>query len=176
MGTDRWEGSSSPYLSPSGDTWKEEAATAGGIGGQRITFAGETIPPNDIAAHLGVPAGGPAVMRRRLVLLDGRAVEIADSYWPLNVAAGTALARPDKIRGGAVSLLADMGKQPSHVEEQVTARPQTREEQHALETQEGDWVLVLTRLIKDGTGRPYEVSVMVAPARTRQLNYAMKVD
>lgn len=176
MGSDRWVGSSTPYLHPSGDTWKKEAATAGRTGGQRIAFAGETTPPDGVAEQLDLPAGDLAVMRRRLILLDGRAVEIADSYWPKEIAAGTALADPGKIRGGAVSLLADMGKRPSRIEEQVSARPQTPEEQRTLETQDGDWVLVLNRLIKDDADQPYEVSVMVTPARTRQLNYAMKVD
>lgn len=176
MGPDRWEGSSTPYLSPSGDAWKDEAKAAGHVGTQRIAFAGATTPPADIAERLTLGAGDMTVLRRRLVLLDGRPVEIADSYWPATIAAGTALAHPGKIRGGAVSLLADMGKRPSLVEEQVTARPPTREERQTLEMEEGEWVMVLTRLIKDDTDLPYELSVMVTPARTRQLNYAMKVD
>lgn len=176
MGPDRWVGTSTPYLSPSGDAWKDEAEVGGHVGTQRIAFAGETTPPAVVADRLSLEAGATAVLRRRLVLLDGHPVEIADSYWPTTIAAGTPLAHRGKILGGAVSLLANMGKHPSLVEEQVTARPPTAEERQTLEMQEGEWVMVLTRLIKDEADTPYEVSVMVTSARTRQLNYAMKVD
>jgi GntR family transcriptional regulator len=172
----RWEGSSSLYLNPGGDTWKQEAATQGGKGSQRITFAGETIPPADVAEALRVAVGVPVATRRRLILLDESPVEVADSYWPRDIAEGTALTSPGRIRGGAVTLLADLGWEPAEVAEVVTTRPPTQGEREALAIGTDEWVLVLTRVITNDAGRPYEATVMVAPGSIRQLNYSMKVD
>jgi GntR family transcriptional regulator len=176
MGKGRWVGSSSLYLRPGGDAWKQEAATQGGAGSQRITYAGETIPPSDVAAALRTPGGEPVVMRRRIVLLDEQPVEIADSYWPRDIAADTALTEAGRIRGGAVALLAELGWTPNEVAEAVTTRPPLQGEMEALELNAEEWVLVLTRVITNDEGRPYEATVMVAPGSTRQLNYSMKVD
>lgn len=172
----RWVGTSSPYLAPAGDTWAEEAKSLGGKGGQRITFAGKTVPPAQVAEALQLATGEQAVLRRRLILLDDQPVEIADSYWPAKVAGGTPLAEPGRVRGGAVTLLAELGWTPADVHEAVTARPPTAEEREALALPSEEWVLVLTRVISNSAGAPYEVTVMVAAASTRQLDYSMKVD
>ncbi|WP_030764811.1 UTRA domain-containing protein [Streptomyces sp. NRRL F-2664] len=172
----RWVGNSSPYLAAGGDTWAEEAAAAGAVGSQRIVYAGGTVPPEGVRAALRLAPNEPAVLRRRLILLNGRPVEIADSYWPADVAVDTPLENPGRIRGGAVAALAERGWTPSDVREAVTARPPTAEECRLLESPPEEWVLVLTRLIVNSSGRPYEVAVMTSPATTRQLNYSMKVD
>lgn len=172
-----WVGSSTPYLAANqGDAWRQEAATRGRSGSQRIAFTGEATPPEDIASQLRLPSGEPAVMRRRLILLDDRPIEIADSFWPTHVARGTALAAPGKIRGGAVTLLAEMGYTPAAVEEEITTRPPTPDERDALELEDGEWVLVLNRWITARDGNPYEASVMVTPGRIGRHHYAMKVD
>lgn len=172
----RWVGSSSLYLTPSGDAWKKDAAAQGGKGGQRITYAGEIAPPAEVAAALQVPVDEPVAMRRRVILLDRAPVEVADSYWPLEIAEDTALVGKERIRGGAVALLANLGWTPAEVTEVVTTRPATSEEVETLGLNSGEWVLVLTRTIANSAGRPYEVTVMVAPGTSRQLNYSMKVD
>ncbi|MEU0181804.1 UTRA domain-containing protein [Streptomyces sp. NPDC006207] len=173
-----WTGSSTPYLKPSmGDTWQQEAATAGGRGGQRILFAGEVNAPAEIARALGVAPGTAVGTRRRLVLLDDRPVEVADSYWPADVARGTALTEQRKIRGGAVSLLTELGYTPGSVDERIATRPPTRQELQDLRiADEAEWVLTLTRVIANQDGTPYEVTAMVMPGRIGRLNYSMKVD
>lgn len=172
-----WTGSSAPYLqSGQGDVWGKEAAAQGRTGTQRILQASESPAPQDIAAHLDLPPGTPVVMRQRLIELDGRPIELANSYWPASFAAGSPLARTGRIRGGAVSLLASMGYEPESTQEYVTTRPPTREEAEALQLADNrEWILCLTRVISSG-GRPYEVSVMVSPGRIGRLHYSMKVN
>jgi DNA-binding GntR family transcriptional regulator len=178
MADAHWKGSSTPYLSDGqGDVWQQEAAALGRSGTQRITWAGETEAPEEIRAALGLAAGSGVIARQRLILLDEQPIELANSYWPSNVAGGTNLAQPRKIRGGAVSLLADLGYRPASVDEQIRTRPPTEEEMRALElTDAHEWVLTLTRVIANDHGRPYEVSVMVNPGRIGRLHYSMKVD
>jgi len=175
---EHWSGSSTPYIeSGHGDAWGKEAAAQGRSGTQRILKA-ETVPaPQEVADRLDLSVGAPVIKRQRLILLDGRPIELAHSYWPTQIADGTPLAGTGKIRGGAVSLLADLGYQPGAVTEDVQTRPPTREEAEALQlTDNADWALTLTRTITTPDGRPYEVSVMVSPGRVGRLHYSMKVD
>ncbi|MFD4547242.1 UTRA domain-containing protein [Streptomyces sp. NPDC058466] len=173
----QWSGSSTPYLgSGQGDAWGKEAADQGRTGSQRILKAGPVAAYEAIAQRLGLPEGSPVVERQRLILLDGQPVELAISYWPANWAAETALAQPGRIRGGAVSLLAELGYTPGRVDEDVSTRPPTREEIQTLGLAAEEWILSMTRTITAPDGRPYEVSVMVSPGRIGRLHYSMKVD
>ena len=178
MTDEHWSGSSTPYIeSGHGDAWGKEAAAQGRSGTQRILQAEAVPAPQEVADRLGLPVGAPVIKRQRLILLDGRPIELAHSYWPADVADGTPLATTAKIRGGAVSLLADLGYRPGVVTEDVQTRPPTREEAEALQlTDNTDWALTLTRTITTPDGRPYEVSVMVSPGRVGRLHYSMKVD
>ena len=172
----QWTGASAPYIRPNqGDAWGKEAASQGRTGTQRILFAGEAPAPAEVAASLNLPDGQAVVLRKRLILLDGVPVEIASSYWPLSIAAGTPLAGPDKVPGGAPTALAELGYTPHHVTETVQARPAAPEELATLAMPDAnEWVLTLHRTITDDSDRPYEVFVSVAPGRIGQLNYLMK--
>ncbi len=176
MSDAQWTGASAPYIRPNqGDAWGKEAAGRGHVGAQRILFAGEAGAPPEVAEALDLTVGQAVILRQRLVLLDDVPVEIASSYWPLRVAAGTALAATDKVRGGAPTLLANLGYEPKSVTENVRTRPATAEELTTLAMPDaGEWVLTLRRTITDDSGRPYEVFVSVAPGRFGQLNYSMK--
>lgn len=171
-----WVSTSAPYLDPrGGDAWGAEAETLGGRGAQRLVFAGEVDPPETVAHDLGIPAGQRAIVRRRVMLLNDEPVELTDSYYPAAVAAGTALAAPRKIPGGAVKLLADLGYVGATVRESVTARPATDDERESLRLADGEWVMVLARLTVTADSTAMEASVMTMPARQRRLLYTMKV-
>lgn len=178
MTDDRWTGSSTPYIqSGQGDAWGKEAAQQGRSGSQRILSATEEPAPHAVAEALNLQPGAPVVTRQRLILLDDHPIEVARSHWPAAMAGGTPLASTGKIRGGAVTLLAQLGYRPGAVAEDVQTRPPTREEAEALQlTDNSEWVLTLTRTLKTPDGQPYEVSVMVSPGRIGRLHYAMEVD
>lgn len=178
MAEARWTGSSAPYLeSGQGDVWGKEAAAQGRSGTQQILSAGEVPAPQEVATRLHIELGVPVVARQRLIQLDGQPIELANSYWPTDIASGTALAETGKVRGGAVSLLASLGYEPGAVTEEVGTRPPTKEEAQTLRlTNNREWVLTLTRAITTPDGLPYEVSVMVSPGRIGRLHYSMKVD
>lgn len=178
VAAEQWAGSSTPYIeSGQGDAWGKEASDRGRKGTQRILKAEEGPAPLAIASALEIPAGSPVTLRQRLILLDDSPIELAHSYWPAPIARGTALANTGRIRGGAVSLLADLGYSPGNVTEDISTRPPTKEEAEALRlTDNSEWVLTLTRTITTPDGRPYEVSVMVSPGRIGRLHYSMKVD
>ncbi|MFI8323448.1 GntR family transcriptional regulator [Streptomyces sp. NPDC085529] len=176
MSGDAWISETAPYLAPrepgQGDAWTDEAARRGRRGGQRLLYAGEVEAPDAVRVALGLPAGERVVVRRRLILLDDRPVELADSYYPLSVAGGTPLAEPRKVPGGAVTLLKELGYLGAEVVEDVSAGLATAGEREHLELPEGGAVLRLLRLTRTAAGAPMEASLMVMPAG-RHLTYRL---
>jgi|SRR5215471_1598750 len=174
MGRDRWTSTSTLYLTPeAGDAWGEEAATTSQTGTQQITQAGEVTPPRDVTRALKLPPDASAIARRRVMFLDGTPVEIVNSYYPATVAAGTGLAEPKKIPGGAVTLLARLGYHPDDVREDITARLPNDEEQQTLGISEHEPVLILHRLCLTNAGVPFEYAVMTMVARSSHLQYRL---
>ena len=149
---------------------------AGSAGGQKLTFAGEISAPGLVAEAFGLDEGDVTVVRRRVITLDDEPIELTDTYYPAAIAAGTPLAEPRKIKGGAVTLLAQLGHSPDRVHEDVSARMPSREERDALRLNGQDPVLILRRVTTDTEGTPIQVDLMTMPARGRHLNYEMQVN
>ncbi|WP_425412619.1 UTRA domain-containing protein [Micromonospora halophytica] len=166
-----------PYVTPgSGDAWAVESAQRGSVGTQRLLEVREMSPPADVALALRLEAGASVIVRRRLMLTDGQPVELTDSYYPASIARGTALGELRKIRGGAVSLLAEMGYRPERVTEDVYTRLPTETEREALGLARGEWVLGLTRLLRTAEDVPIELSVMTMVPQGRRLRYELIVE
>ncbi|MFF3335471.1 GntR family transcriptional regulator [Streptomyces sp. NPDC002888] len=179
MSASSWVSTSLPYLTPrqsgQGDPWAAEAAARGRRGGQRIAHAGEVLAPADVAELFGIAEGEPVVVRRRLILLDEEPNELTDTYYPIGIARGTALARTAKIPGGAVTLLAELGHVGALVREDVTAGMPDEEERATLRTAPDEPVLRLTRQTLDRDGRPIQVDRMVMPALRQRLRYQIRI-
>ncbi|WP_149826876.1 GntR family transcriptional regulator [Streptomyces tailanensis] len=175
MSANRWTSTSMPYLTPwekgHGDAWGADAAAQGRRGTQRIVFAGEVPAPAEVARLFGLAEGEPVVVRRRVILLDDQPNELTDTYYPADIARGTGLAGTAKIRGGAVTLLAELGYVGALVREDVTADVPSEEEQEALRTAPHEPVLRLTRVTLDRDERPIQVDRMVMPALRQRLRY-----
>ncbi|MEC4016966.1 GntR family transcriptional regulator [Streptomyces sp. H27-D2] len=174
-----WESESARYLTPgergAPDAWAREAAESNRRGGQRLLDAGAVIPPADVARGLGLADDEEAIVRRRLILLDGAPVELADSYYPARIAAGTGLAEAGKVPGGAVSLLAELGYVAGRAEESVTARMPSEAERAALGLGDREPVMVLSRIVFAGDERPMEACVMTMTARDRAVHYRLRL-
>ncbi|MFE5395468.1 GntR family transcriptional regulator [Streptomyces sp. NPDC056568] len=179
MSASGWVSTSLPYLMAQekgrSDAWAAETEAQGRRGTQRILHAGEVPAPAEVAKLLGVAEGEPVVVRRRLILLDESPNELTDTYYPLAIAHGTALARTARIRGGAVTLLAELGHVGVRVREDVTATMPDEEERRSLETAPDEPVLRLTRLTVDREDRPIQVDRMVMPALRQRLRYEIEI-
>lgn len=167
-----------PYVvAGGGDAWSAEAAAAGHRGTQRLLDVRVTEPIDEVRAALELPAGELVVCRSRLMLLDDVPVEIADSFYPASFAAGSPLARPEKIRGGAVAVLAELGRAAAEVSELVTARRPDRYEMDTLAVSAEEPLLVLTRMSYDISRRAVEYAVNRMVARhCPPLAYRMRVN
>jgi len=131
------------------------------------------MAPVEVALGLALPEGARAVVRRRTMLLDGRPVELTDSWYPPQIAAETALAAPGKIRGGAITLLATLGHRVHEAREDISVRVVSAEEADLLEVTAGSSAIVLFRACLTEAGMPVEVSVSVMPAEGRHLRYRL---
>lgn len=172
-----WTVNSLPYLSPRHegqvDAWSEEAMQAGHIGTQKLREVVTEVPPSDVATALGLRPDVPAVARRRTMLLDGRPVELTDSWYPADIASGTPLADARKIKGGAVTLLADLGYIVHEAREDIVFRCATHAEATGLESPIGTPVIVLSRTCLTDEGIPFEFATMVMVAEGRHLRYRL---
>ena len=160
-----------PRSAGQADAWTEESKQRGG---QRLTDVAEVIPPQEVATALTLTTGEKAAVRRRVILLDGDAIELADSYYPLAIARGTALTEKRKIKGGAPTLLAELGYQPRRLFEDIELREANAFERTALALPDGASVLTLLRTTTTEDGTPFEVQLMVMKA-PRRLHYEIEV-
>lgn len=123
----------------------------------------------------GCPCVRRVVARRRVMYLDGEPCELTDTYYPVSIAGGTALAGTAKIRGGAIGLLADLGHVGVRVREDVTARLASGHEREQLGLAVYEPVLQLTRLTLDDEDRPIQVDIMAMPPRRQKLRYEIRI-
>ncbi|WP_309049076.1 UTRA domain-containing protein [Streptomyces sp.] len=154
------------------DAWTQETR---GQGGQHLTEVAEVDPPTEVAKALRLPSREKVIVRRRSILLDGDVIELADSYYPAPVARGTGLAEKKKIKGGAPTLLAELGYKPRHVHEDLEFTSASESERTMLVLPEGAVVLRLLRTTFTADGSPYEVQLMTMKA-PRRLHYEIEVD
>ena len=166
-----------PYVVASGgDAWSAEAAAVGRRGTQRLLAVRTVAPVDEVRAALGLDDAELVVCRSRLMLLDDEPVEIADSFYPASFARGSRLAETGKIRGGAVAVLAELGRAAAEVVESVTARLPDPYEMDVLSVSAAEPLLVLSRVSFDAAGDAVEYADnrMIA-RRCPPLAYRMRV-
>ena len=174
---DRGADDTASYLTPSnGDAWARTVEAAGGRGTQKLRTAGRVSPPDWVAFSLGVPSTATVVARCRTMYLNEQPVELTDSYYPLAVAGDTALERPGRIPGGAVTLLAEGGYLAQHADEDVDldARP-TADEASLLGITTDTRVVRIRRIVKTAADFPFEAMEIVMIPTGRTLHHRVLV-
>jgi GntR family transcriptional regulator len=129
----------------------------------------ETDPPDDVASLLGTD--GKVLARRRHMYANDIPIQLATSYLPLDIAAGTRLTQPDTGPGGSYSRLADLGHAPAAFTETVRVRLASDDETRFLHLDTEQRVLAIRRLAHTHAGRVVEVNDTVLPAHQWELVY-----
>jgi GntR family transcriptional regulator len=134
-------------------------------------------PPERVAAILGVSAADDScVVRARRMFAGDTPVQVADSWIPADIAAGTALEQPDSGPGGIISRFADLGHAQVRITELVDIRPPTEAEAEFLRMSPGQRVYDVTHTGWTAAGRAVEVCLHVMPAHQWALEYEWPVD
>ncbi|REE97906.1 GntR family transcriptional regulator [Thermomonospora umbrina] len=137
---------------------------------------GRVAPPAEVAEILGTEAGQEVVVRSRRMFADAVPVQIAPSYIPLDIAAGTVLEEPDQGPGGMVSRMAELGYRQVRMSERITVRPPGEDEAQFLQMSADQRVYVITHVGWTADDRPVEVCVHVMPTHLWTLDYEWNVD
>lgn len=154
-------------------TWKQQCAELGMEGTQRTGVISEVPAPDDVASLLDISPGDLVVHRPRIMLADGEPVQLADSYYPVDVARGTPLADSGLIRGGSYAALERAGFPPVSYLEEVAVRPALPGEQSALGLSGDEPIICLVRTVLCREERPVECCVMVLRADRHKLTYQL---
>jgi DNA-binding GntR family transcriptional regulator len=148
---------------------------------RRLSWEHQTtrlIPPPQIARRLGLEPGAEAVISTRYLLTaDSEPVQLATSYEPEQVTAGTAVAVPEQgpLAGrGVIERMASIGILVDEVIEEVSVRPSLLAESAALGMPAGAPALVIERAHL-ASGRPVEAGDIVIAADRFRLRYRIPV-
>ncbi|PRX99659.1 GntR family transcriptional regulator [Allonocardiopsis opalescens] len=131
----------------------------------------QEAPPKEIAARLG--STRKVLARHRRYLHEGRPVETATSYIPLDIAQGTQIAEPNPGPGGIYARLEELGHELDHFDEEVRSRMPLPEETRALQLNAGTPVIHLVRTAFDTDGRAVEVCDTIMAADAFILGYRL---
>jgi GntR family transcriptional regulator len=138
-----------------------------------VIHVGPEKAPGDVARRLSLKSGTKVLVRRRRYFTDDQPTEIAVSYIPWDVAAGTAIADENPGPGGIYARIEELGHRLGQFSEDVTARMPTPEEVRALRLPAGTPVLTLVRVAFDTEGRAVEVCDTVMSADHYVLAYVL---
>lgn len=125
----------------------------------------------DIAELLAIDEGTQVLARSRRMYAGNIPVQLATSYLPMDIAAGTQLAETDTGPGGMYSRLAELGHAPAAFAESVRVRPPRDTEARFLLMDPDQRVLAIRRTARTAAGRIVEVNDIVLPAHQWELNY-----
>lgn len=133
----------------------------------------QACPPDDIAERLRVSEESMVIVRSRRYSLDGRPVETAISYIPMDLAQGTPITDANPGPGGIYARLEESGHTLARFTEEVTARMPSPQETRLLTLPPGVPVFRLIRTAYDMSGRAVEVCDTIMAADAYVLSYEL---
>lgn len=151
--------------------WLTEAKKQGKRASIQLLEVKEVVAPADVAAALGLGDGERALLRKQLLSFDPDPCELVKSFYPLELARGTALMEFRKIKGGTPTLLASMGYPPRRAVDEVTSEEPTNEEYEALLLPRQVPVLRTFRVVLSDEDRPIEATTMAKAGHLYALRY-----
>jgi GntR family transcriptional regulator len=148
-----------------------------GLTPKAVLTVSREVPPAEVAAVLDVSAEEVSTVKRaRRMFANDTAVQLADSYIPLDLAQGTAIEVEDSGPGGIISRLAEIGHAQVRITEEVDVRPPTPEEANSLGLSEDHRVYQITHTGWTAEGRAVEVARHIMPTHLWTLEYEFPAD
>ncbi|MGW7001381.1 GntR family transcriptional regulator [Streptomyces sp. NPDC054933] len=151
--------------------WITEAEAAGRRPTIQLLDVAEVKPPARVAEVLELGDEGKALLRKQLLSFDDEPCELVHSYYPLELARGTAMVERKRIKGGTPTLLAQLGYPPLRTVDEVSAEEPTNEEYEALRLPSIVPVLCTFRVVLSADDRVIEVTEMAKASHLYKLRY-----
>lgn len=155
--------------------WISEAEKRSQRGSSKLLEVAVVTPPYEVARALGLEESGQSLLRKQILLLDGEPTELTRSYYPLELAEGTAMMEHRRIRGGTPTLLSELGHPPREFVDEVSSEIPTEEEVVALELPKDMPVMLTFRIVFSDDERPIEVSLLAKAAHRYRMRYRLVV-
>ncbi|WAU78344.1 GntR family transcriptional regulator (plasmid) [Streptomyces sp. Qhu-G9] len=155
--------------------WISEAEKRSQRGSSKLLEVAVVTPPYEVARALGLEEGGQSLLRKQILLLDEEPTELTRSYYPLELAEGTAMMEHRRIRGGTPTLLSELGHPPREFVDEVSSEIPTEEEVVALELPKDMPVMLTFRIVFSDDERPIEVSLLAKAAHRYRMRYRLVV-
>jgi GntR family transcriptional regulator len=135
------------------------------------------VPPARVASVLNVSDEHESCVRRaRLMFADDIPVQIADSYIPLDIAAGTPIEEADPGPGGIISRFAELGHAQVRITEEINVRPPSTSESDFLGMTPEQRVFDVAHVGWTSAGRAVEVCLHTMPVHQWRLEYEWPTD
>ncbi|MDQ2873689.1 MAG: GntR family transcriptional regulator [Actinomycetota bacterium] len=146
----------------------DEAVAAGqGV----FLHVGRAPAPAAVASLLRTPPETPVLLRKQLIEHGGEPSELVSSWFPLDIAEGTDLIKPDTVPGGVHQHLHAVKRlRFDHVAERIRARLATAEESRLLKLAKRAAVLNLLLTVYDADDAPLLVVDAVLPGDLHELD------
>lgn len=154
-------------------SWRQEMADIGVTGTQELGRVGEVAAPQAVADLLDLDEGDPVILRPRVMLADGDRVQLADSYYPLDLASGTDLARQAPVKGSSAGAFERAGLSLHECREDLEMPLPDADIVSRLGVDDDMRVLRLTRTLYATSGRPVAVDVMILRPERHRLTYRL---
>lgn len=135
------------------------------------TTVGVEDPPALIAEKLGLDEGAQVLVRRRRFTVDDKPVQLATSYYPAALVAGSAITEINTGEGGTYARLTELGHEPVKFVEELQARMPRAAESEALELAQGTPVILIVRTAFTANDLPVEVNEMTLDSHAYVVAY-----
>jgi GntR family transcriptional regulator len=156
--------------------FRAEAEAQGWTPRVEVTAIEPTLAPTWVAERLSLTPSERVLLRRNRYLADEEPVQLADTYIPLSIAAGTPLEREVPAPGGIYAALEALGHRLARIDELATARMPLPEEAAALALSPGVPVIDLRHTSYDQRDEPIEVTHSILSADRNALTIHLPVD
>jgi len=155
--------------------WREGESIQDADTGKRARMVevtvGETAASEAVASAFGLAPGDPVLRRSRRFAVEERPVQLADSYYLLDLVRSTPIVYTDTGPGGVYARLAEIGHAPIRFTERLRARMPLPTEIAALDLPGGTPVIAITRTAFDSEDQCIEVTEMTIDASAYELEY-----
>jgi len=151
------------------DAWRADVAEQGREGSQEVE-PGFAQAPDVVAERLGIEPKAAVAVRRRVRLVDGTPYQLADSYYPRDIAEGTPILEPGDVTipGG---LMTAVGHEQVRYRDELRARMPTKDEASRLNLMAGTPVTQHVRTGFDKEGRAVRVIITIVPGDRHVIVY-----